>query len=493
VTLHNGQWTNWSSSVQCTPQRVFKPSSIGELAEMMQTYGHDGRHVRVVGAGHSFTPLVQTDDVLMSLERLQGVNAFDVERGTVTVRGGTWLKDLGDELFKRGVAQENLGDINVQSIAGAISTGTHGTGTAFGSLATQVESFTLVTADGSILECSPERNPDIFKAAQVSLGTLGMIAEVKLRVVPAKRLHFRSQRESLAQCLAHLDEYKHNNDHFEFYWFPYTKSVQTKFLNETSEPTSKSSLWGNFNKIVLENGVYWLLSECNRMLPKLSSTISNISALGVASVDEVNYSHLLFSTPRMVRFQEMEYNIPAEHFKTVLAEIEACVQRERFEVHFPVECRFVHADDIWLSPAYQRESAYIAVHMYRGMPYKAYFEQIEAIFRRYQGRPHWGKLHTQNAQSLSMLYPRWHDFRRIRNELDPKGIFLNSYLRELFDANIFFNTIPQAGLVGAALPLCYVIGFVVALLMANQYSEMSRELPSSGSAYTFVREGLGPR
>ena len=173
----------------------------------------------------------------------------------------------------------------------------------------------------------------------------------------------------------------------------------------------------------------------NRKQPKLSKTISNISAQGIASVDEVNYSHLLFTTPRVVRFQEMEYNIPAEHFSTVLAEIKACVERERFEVHFPVECRFVHADDIWLSPAYQRGSAYIAVHMYRGMPYREYFAAIEAIFQRYQGRPHWGKMHTQTAHSLEKLYPHWHDFRRVRASLDPKGIFLNSYLKTLFDAD----------------------------------------------------------
>ncbi len=435
TTITHGQWSNWSGSVKSTPRQIVKPVSIDELAHLVKMYGRDERHVRVVGAGHSFTPLVQTDDILMSLENLQGVTDVNTAQNTVTVRSGTWLKNLGDDLFKRGLAQENLGDINVQSIAGAISTGTHGTGIAYGSLATQVEGFTLITADGERLACSAEHNPDIFKASQVSLGTLGIIAEVTLRVVPAKRLHFKSHRESLEQCISNVERYKQENDHFEFYWFPYTQWVQTKFLNQTTEPASKSSLWGNFNKIVLENGVYWLLSELNHMQPKLSQTISNISAQGIASVDEVNYSHLLFSTPRAVRFQEMEYNIPAEHFSTVLAEIEACVERERFEVHFPVECRFVHADDIWLSPAYQRESAYIAVHMYRGMPYNAYFEAIEAIFQRYQGRPHWGKMHTQTAHSLEKLYPRWHDFRRIRASLDPKGIFLNSYLRTLFDAN----------------------------------------------------------
>lgn len=441
TTTTNGQWSNWSGSVASIPRQVVKPVSIDELAHLMKTYGRDERHVRVVGAGHSFTPLVQTDDILISLENLQGVTDVNAEQYTVTVRGGTWLKNLGNDLFKRGLAQENLGDINVQSIAGAISTGTHGTGIAYGSLATQVEGFTLITADGERLVCSAERNPDIFKAAQVSLGTLGIIAEVTLRVVPAKRLHFKSHRERLEQCISNVECYKQENDHFEFYWFPYTQWVQTKFLNQTTEPASKSSLWGNFNKVVLENGVYWLLSEWNRMFPKSSQTISNISAQGIASVDEVNYSHLLFSTPRVVRFQEMEYNIPAEHFSTVLAEIEACVERERFEVHFPVECRFVHEDDIWLSPAYQRESAYIAVHMYRGMPYKAYFEAIEAIFQRYQGRPHWGKMHTQTAHNLEKLYPRWHDFRSIRASLDPKGIFLNNYLKTLFDTD---NPIPSS-------------------------------------------------
>jgi len=401
---------------------------------MVEEFGRDGRHVRVVGSGHSFTPLVQTDDILMSLDNLQGVEEIDAEHGRVTVLGGTKLKHLGDVLFAYGLAQENLGDINVQSIAGAISTGTHGTGVRFGSLATQVEGLTLVTASGELLECSPEHNPDIFKAAQVSLGTLGVIAKVTLRVVPAKRLHYTGQRKKLAECLTHLEQYKQENSHFEFFWFPYTEWVQAKFLNETAEPPSKNTFWGTFNKIVLENWVYWLLSECNRLAPGLSKTVCNISASSIASIDEINYSHLLYATPRMVRFQEMEYNIPAEHTRTVINEISECINREQFQVHFPLECRFVHADNIWLSPAYQRDSAYIAVHMYRGMPYQSYFEHIEEIFRRYNGRPHWGKMHTRTAAELAALYPHWHDFRRIRAALDPQGIFLNAYLGKLFDA-----------------------------------------------------------
>ncbi len=437
--LQGERWQNWSGSVQGTPRQIAMPGSLNELVQRMSTYARDGRHVRVVGSGHSFTPLTQTDDVLMSLDNLQGIESIDIERGVATVLGGTKLKLLGDTLFARGLAQENLGDINVQSIAGAISTGTHGTGVNFGSLATQLEGLTLVTASGDILECSPEKNQDIFKAAQVSLGTLGVIAKVKLRVVPAKRLHYQGYRKRLADCLANLEQYKCENTHFEFFWLPYTEWVQAKFLNETSEPPSKNTLWGNFNKIVLENWVYWLLCASSRAIPRLSKSVCRISASSIANVEEINYSHRLFSTPRMVRFQEMEYNIPAEHTSAVINEIQECIERHQFAVNFPLECRFVHSDDIWLSPAYQRESAYIAVHMFKGMPYQAYFHHIEEIFKRYQGRPHWGKMHTRSAEELAALYPCWQDFRRIRAELDPQGMFLNSYLRELFDFSLADN------------------------------------------------------
>jgi FAD-linked oxidoreductase len=430
-----GQWSNWSGSVKCSPIEVMRPQNIEELTKIVKESGRSDRHLRVAGSGHSFTPIAQSSDILLSLEDMQGIESIDAERETVTVLGGTVLKNLGEMLFEHGLAQENLGDIDVQSISGAISTGTHGTGMRFGTLSTQVVGFTLVTASGEILECSVEREPEVFKAAQVSLGTLGVIAKVTLRVVPTKRLHYLVQRKELADCLAHLEQYKQENNHFELLWFPYTGGVQAKFLNETSEPVSKSTFWGNFNKLVLENYVYWLLSESCRLFPSLCKTVCNISAQSIATIDEVNYSHRLFTTPRMVRFQEMEYNIPAEHAVAVINEIKECIQRHQFRVHFPLECRFVHSDDIWLSPAYGRESAYIAVHMYHGMPYRSYFYYIEEIFKRYQGRPHWGKMHTRTAGELAELYPHWHDFRRVRAALDPQGVFLNSYLRELFSAD----------------------------------------------------------
>jgi len=428
-------WQNWSGSVTCAPREIAEPRSVEELARMVATFARNRRHIRVAGSGHSFTPLVRTDDVLISMEHLSGIESVNADAGTVTVLGGTRLKLLGDALLARGLAQENLGDIDVQTITGAISTGTHGTGIRFGTLSTQIAALTLITASGEILECSPERNPEIFKAAQVSLGALGIIARVELRVVPAKRLRFVSRSEPLATCLEHLEQYKRDNDHFEFFWFPYTPSVQVKFLNETDAPASGSNIWGELNKLVLENGVFWVLSECCRIAPPLARTGSRISAWGVAPVNQVDYSHKLFATPRMVRFQEMEYNIRAEDFPRVLADIRAALDRRRFNVHFPVECRFVRGDDIWLSPAYGRDSAYIAVHMYRGMPYRDYFAAVEEVYQRYDGRPHWGKMHTLGPETLAARYPHWHDFRRVRARLDPQGVFLNDYLRHLLAAD----------------------------------------------------------
>lgn len=426
-----GRWHNWSSSVKSAPKALVKPASLEELAQLVGAYAREGRKVRVVGAGHSFTPLVQTNDVLMSLDNMQGIESLDLENSRVTIWGGTKLHKLGDELLARGVAQENLGDIDVQSIAGAISTGTHGTGIHFGTIATQVTGLTLITGTGEILECSEEKNPDIFKAAQTSFGTLGIIAKVTLRVVPAKRLHYKGHRERLSSVLANLERYKQENSHFEFFWFPNTDWVQAKFINETDEPATKTNFLSTLNKIVLENWVYWVISETCRLAPAFSATASKISAAGVASIDEIDYSHRLFATPRMVRFQEMEYNLPAEHLPAVLEQVRATIKEHKINVHFPVECRFVQDDDIWLSPAYQRDSAYIAIHMYKGMPYTAYFRHAEAIYQNYQGRPHWGKMHTLDHRKFAQLYPHWQDFLRIRQQLDPQGIFLNDYLREM--------------------------------------------------------------
>ena len=432
ATLRAGKWHNWSGSVRSQPREVILAASIEELAQRVSEISRAGRHLRVVGAGHSFTPLAQTDDALLSLDKMQGIIRSDEANDTVTVLGGTRLFHLGPDLQARGLAQENLGDINQQSIAGAISTSTHGTGVGFGSIATQVEGLTLVTADGTVVECSRTQHPEIFEAARVSLGALGVIAAVTLRVVPAKRVRLVTRRERLSHMLEHLEEYKRDNSHFEFYWFPYTDGGQTKFVNETDDAASGGGAWANFNKIVLENGALWVFSKASQFIPPLAPTICRISLAGITPLNEVNYSHLIYATPRMVRFQEMEYSLPAEQFTTVMGEVQARIQERKYKVNFPIECRFVRGDDIWLSTAYGRDSAYIAAHMYRGMPYKDYFAGLEEIFTRYGGRPHWGKHHTRDAAYLAAHYPHWGDFQRVRAQMDPNGVFLNDYLRRLF-------------------------------------------------------------
>ncbi|MGG0754188.1 D-arabinono-1,4-lactone oxidase [Brevibacillus laterosporus] len=425
-------WKNWAGLVTSTPQQVVYPSSLEEVVQVVKEASQQGKTIRVVGSGHSFTALVETDQILLSLDDLQGVITIDDEEQTATVWAGTKLKLLGESLYERGYSQENLGDINAQSIGGAISTGTHGTGIQFGSVSTQVVGLTVVTAQGDILECSETYHPELFRALQVSLGLLGIIVKVRLRVLPAYNIHYKSKRMNLNDCLNNLTTFTDSHRHFEFYWFVHTNVVQAKFMQITQEPASKNSVWNQFKKIGIENGLFWFLSEGCRLFPHLCVPISKLSAKAVPDIEEVGASHKLFATPRWVRFSEMEYSVPADKMKEVIEEIRECLQEHRFAVHFPIECRYVKGDDIWLSPAYKRDSAYIAVHMYKGMPYKAYFQAMERIFLKYDGRPHWGKLHELTTADLQERFPMWNQFKAIQKQMDPNGLFLNPYLSRLF-------------------------------------------------------------
>ncbi|RNB79448.1 FAD-binding protein [Brevibacillus nitrificans] len=426
------RWSNWAGNVKSQPKQVTVPDSLEDVVSIVRDCKRSGRSIRVVGSGHSFTPIAQTDDCLLSLDRLTGLYAVDPAERTVEVWAGTKLKDLGQLLFDQGYSQENLGDINAQSIAGAISTGTHGTGIRFGSISTQVVGLTVVTAAGEVLECSREEHPDLLRALQVSLGMLGILVRVRLLVVPAYRMRYRSIRMPVADCLSSLDTFREEHRHFEFYAFPYSDTAQVKFMDETTELSQVNQAWSYMKKMVMENAVFWLLSEGCRLIPSLCKPVSKLSAQAVPTVDESGQSHHLFATPRLVRFYEMEYSVPAEKMKAVVEEILQVIEEKQYAVHFPIECRYVKNDDIWLSPAFGRDSAYIAVHMYKGMPYQPYFQRIEAIFQRHAGRPHWGKMHTMKAEQLHQVIPRLEDFLALRTQMDPDGLFLNPYLSELF-------------------------------------------------------------
>lgn len=431
--IQRQKWSNWSGNVQATPKAIVYPASVEEVANIVLQCRREGRKLRVVGSGHSFTALVETDDLLMSLDRMQGLIEVDREARTATVWAGTKLYTLGELLFGEGLAQENLGDINRQSIAGAVSTGTHGTGRQFGSVATQIVGLTVVTGAGEVLDCTADSHPELFRALQVSLGALGIIVQVKLRLLPAYRLLHESRRSTVEECLSQLPKLADGHRHFEWFWFPYAEQCQLKFMNVTEEPVVEHKFKDYFNEVVMENAVFGLLSGMCRAMPRLSGTVSRISAASVPVARKVNWSHRLFATSRLVRFNEMEYNVPAEAMVPVIREMREAMNRQRFNVHFPVECRYAKGDDIWMSPAYGRDSAYIAVHMYKGMPYRDYFDAMEEIFLRYDGRPHWGKLHSLRASHLKERYPMMEPFLALRSELDPDGILLNPHLRQLFD------------------------------------------------------------
>jgi len=420
---------NWSEIVQFTPSEIQYPTSEAEVIALVERCRTDGERIRVVGSGHSFTRLIETEDVLVSLDKLTGVIEVNQDAMQATVWAGTTIKALGSMLAEVGMAQPNMGDIDVQSIAGAISTGTHGSGVTLGSIATQVVGLRLVTATGDVIDCSETENREIFKMAQVSMGLLGIITQVTLQCVPAYTLDYQWYASDLRDVLRDLETLKANRN-FEFFWTPHTERVLVKVMNFTDKSPKSKSLMRRFNDNVIENAVLWCLSAWARQFPAQSKRVAGIIASLISDGHDVTASHETFATVRMVKFQEMEYNIPAEHFEQCLCEIKDCISDNDIQVHFPIECRFVAADDIPLSPAYERESAYIAVHKFKGMPYKEYFRQVEAIFRKYEGRPHWGKLHTRTAEELATLYPQWDAFMAMRARLDPDGMFLNEYLRE---------------------------------------------------------------
>ncbi len=429
--MSSSTFTNWSGLVQCNPHSVEQPRDLEGIARVVRDCSAAGRNLRIVGSGHSFTDLVKTDGTILSLDNFQGLESVDKVARRATALAGTKLFRLNELLDSEGLAMENLGDINKQSIAGAVGTGTHGTGIRFGNVSSQSRAMTLVLADGSILECSEERDRDIFKAAQVSLGALGVVAKIQLQLVPSYKLNYEIKRATFDEIAAGIAGHRDNHRHFEFFLFPNTEFVLAKFLNETDEPEDGRSAIKFLNDVVIENAVFGLLCRISRAFPSFCKTSNRLCGKFVSERREVGRAHRVLSTSRMVRFNEMEYGVPADRGIDAMREIKNWIERSGVAVCFPIEFRFVKADDIWLSPSYQRDTAYISVHMYKGMDHRKYFDGVQSIFREFDGRPHWGKMHTLTAKELAPLYPMWDKFQEVRHKLDPKGLFMSPYLRAL--------------------------------------------------------------
>ncbi|UJP40938.1 D-arabinono-1,4-lactone oxidase [Cellulomonas palmilytica] len=432
------RWVNWARTASSTPRRLERPRDVDELVRAVARAADQGLHVRAVGAGHSFTPAAVTDGVLLDLDAIDQVER--VERradGTslVTVGAGIRLAALNGALGALGLAMRNLGDIDQQSIAGAISTGTHGTGVRLGGLATQVVGVRLVTATGDVVETSPTQHPELFELARLGLGSVGVLAAVTLEVVPAFLLEAVEEPWPLDDVLEQLDGpdgLVEGNDHYEFYWFPHTRRALTKRNNRVEDGPGLHPVRRWVDDELLSNSVFEVTNRIATAVPGATRRINQIAARTLSARRYVAPSPQVFASPRRVRFREMEYAVPRAALRDVLAEIDRWVESSGEHLPFPGEVRFAAADDVWLSTAHGRESAYVAVHQYWRLPYQRYFSAVERIMADHEGRPHWGKLHWLDAHRLGELYPRFADAQRVRAAADPTGVFDNDYLTRVF-------------------------------------------------------------
>ncbi|WP_433525361.1 D-arabinono-1,4-lactone oxidase [Nocardia pseudovaccinii] len=423
-------WGNWAGDQQCTPAAVVAPRNTEELAEIIGRAATTGQTVRVAGAGHSFTDAVLTDGILLDLAKLNRIRNVDRETGRVRVEAGITLNAASNALHPLGLAFPNLGDIDVQTIAGATATATHGTGATLQNLSAALQSIELVLADGSRVELNEDSDPDGWRAARVSVGALGVISAVTLQLVPSFVLEGIERPVPVEEVLADLDAYVDGNQHFEFYMFGHSPLAMTKRNNPVDlpeQPRGRAADW--FADILMSNYAFDALCRLGKRRPQLVPWIHRGAAYAGSYRRQVDRSYRVFASPRLIRFTEMEYAIPREHSAAAIREIKELATR--FDTPMPIEVRWVAPDDAFLSPAGGRDTCYIAVHQYRGMDFEPYFRACEAVFDKYDGRPHWGKRHFQTAETLRARYPDWDHFAEVRRRFDPKGRFANAYVERV--------------------------------------------------------------
>lgn len=430
-------WQNWGRAESSTPAFRARPRSYDEVAAVVRLARERGLTVKAVGASHSFTDIAATVGVLVELTELRGLVSADAASGRVTLRAGTHLHELPAILDPLGLALENMGDIDRQTIAGATSTGTHGTGARFRGLAAQIAGLKLVTASGELLAVDDDQNAELLPAARLGLGALGIVVEVTLQCVPAFLLRAVEHPEPFDEVLDTFEQRAVESDHFEFYWWPHTDAVMTKNntrlpLDAPGKKVGPVSNW--VEETLMSNWVLALKSGLGTALPRTIQPLNRLATRVYGDREYVDRSYEVFTAPRNVRFREMEYAIPRSSLAQALRDIRGLVERQGWDISFPVEVRVAAPDDNWMSTAYQRESAYIAVHKYFREDHLPYFRAVDQLLRSYDGRPHWGKIHFQDAAELSTRYPRFADFRALRDRLDPDRVFTNAYLDRVLGA-----------------------------------------------------------
>ncbi len=426
-------WRNWAGNQQAAPRRVVTPRTTGDVVSAVRAAASAGLTVRMAGTGHSFTAAAATEGVLLRPDRLNELRSVDTATGLVTADAGMRLRAFNERLAEHGLALANMGDIQEQTLAGAIQTATHGTGRDVAGLVSQVEGLELVLADGRVVTCSRAERPDLFDAARAGLGALGVITAITWRAVPAFLLQAREEPMRWDEVLVRLDELAAGNEHFEFYWFPHTDGCLTKRNNRMpgpARPLGRLRRW--WDDEFLSNSVFEVANRIGHRFPGAITAINQVSVRALGARTYTDTSYKVFTSPRRVRFKEQEYAIPREELPGALREVRALIERNDWRIGFPIEVRLLPAEDAWLSMAYGRASAFIAIHVFHADRHEEYFRGVEEIMTALGGRPHWGKLHTRDASYLEGVYPRFGNFLVLRDRLDPDRLFANAYTTRVF-------------------------------------------------------------
>jgi FAD-linked oxidoreductase len=434
MKIVGGKWSNWSGGVTAKPREIVAPKDEVALAASIR----NGKGpVRAPGTGHSFTPLCATNGTLIDLAAFSGLKSVDAEKKIATFGAATPLWAIGPALFPHGFGLANMGDIDRQTLGGVVGTGTHGTGRTLTSLSAQVAGFRIITANGDVLKCSADENSEIFAAGRVSMGTLGLMTEISMHVRPAYKLAEKNFLMPPGELFSKLDALVASNRHFEFFWFPYADVCVCKSLNESEEPApeprSAEEMRDKGQSEGADAKAFAGINEVLRFTPPLLKPAHRLFSRLMPGPGRVRWSHEIFPSPRTIRFNEMEYGVAYKDGADVLREIVENIRKKKINTGFPIEFRSVKGDDIWLSPFSGRDSVTIAVHQYYKVDTARLFNECEAIFRRYQGRPHWGKRHTRTAHEFAAIYPEFERYGALRKKLDPDGKFLNAHLRGIFE------------------------------------------------------------
>lgn len=426
-------WKNWAGNVKCTPQKIVKATSVEQIQQLVKQANRKKTKIRLVASGHSFTPVCSTHQIMLDISGLTGIVETNTLKKQITFWAGTSVRQAGILALQNGMAQENLGDFDLQTLAGATATGTHGTGLGLTGIAKQIVAFWVIDSNGELLECSEEKNTTLFKAGRVSIGTLGVVVKVKLQMVAAYKLKCESSVVNMLSILPQIPEMLKENRNLEFFYFPMTQKALCKKLNITNEPIKDSKIKNYINQHLVENIALKAVCEATTTFKWNAQKVNKIMASFLGNDVRINHYNKILATERKVRFLEMEYNIPAASFASFFKELYHLINTKKFPVFFPIEIRWAKKDDIWLSPAYLRDSVYFAIHTYHKAFVPEYFAEVEKLALKYEGRPHWGKMHNQTATYLKKVYPKWNDFIQLREYLDPNRIFINEYMERIFE------------------------------------------------------------